>query len=566
MTVPVQNPIVDYVGNGITTVFAFPFRVLSAGDLTVTINGLVPMIPYTVSGIGDDAGAVTFSTAPALGAKIQLFRSVALKRDEDYQDNGDLLADTVNGDFDRIWMALQGQGYLIGSGDPSISRALMLGRDDVSGSGAYRANNNRIQNLGYPVSDTDAATYGSARDIAEQITTGAQGALGAFLQNGAGAVVRTFQSKMRDGFITPKDFNALGGGVDDSHPFDLAAAAAGLNGQVSVPAGSWRVETTPSTPVTWLVDAQATLSGAGTLSGRIVKLGNGGSASKGTKIGAPTAWLEALRPFTESIAELSVLSTIGQIGIIGASRTSDFGMAGSQGCIGVSGYANNNNTSALQTAYGGYFEARRQVGAGITQAVEIDIVNFGSVGVVYPGNVYAPDLTSCLWLASGGDIAGAQGASLALGIIANGAPFDKGIVIQTGAVTAYSGEAVAFGLGRQNGIVWYDSGTNKVARIRSDATAASIGLVFSNNTLNVQDMSGVNAYTMGDNGVLNIAKGTGGFYFLGTKVLGWRITGWGVATGANRAALSASTATLPQVAAAVAALINDLTTHGIIGA
>lgn len=566
MTVPVQNPIVDYVGNGITTVFGFPFRVLSAGDLTVTINGLVPMIPYTVSGIGDDEGAVTFTTAPALGAKIQLFRSVALKRDEDYQDNGDLLADTLNGDLDRIWMALQGQGYLVGSGDPAISRALILGRDDVSGSGAYRANSNRIQDLGYPVSDTDAATYGSARDIAEQITTGAQGALGAFLQNGTGAVVRTFQSKMRDAFITPKDFNALGGGVDDSHPFDLAAAAAGPNGQVSVPAGSWRVETTPSTPVTWLVDAQANLSGAGTLSGRIVKFGNAGASSKGTKIGAPTAWLEQLRPFTESIAEFAVLSTIGQIGIIGASRTSDFGMAGSQGCIGVSGYANNNNTSALQTGYGGYFEARRQVGAGITQAVEIDIVNFGSVGVVYPGNVYAPDLTSCLWLASGGDIAGAQGASLALGIIANGAPFDKGIVIQKGAVTPYFGEAVAIALGSQNGIVWYDNTTNKIARIRCDATGPSIGQIFANNRLAFQDMSTNPVLTLQDNGVLNIEKGTGGLYFVGTQVISARQVGWHGASGASRVALNAATATLPQVAAAVAALINDLTTHGLIGA
>ncbi|RQS88078.1 hypothetical protein [Burkholderia seminalis] len=388
-----------------------------------------------------------------------------------------------------------------------------------------------------------------------------------FIQSGAGATARTIQDKGRER-RSVKDFGGIGDGLaDESAAFSLAAASAGPNGEVIVPAGIWKVLVAPETKVTWLVDSNASFVGVVTLSGRIVKLGSGGSASKGTKIGAQAAWLEQLRPFTESIAEVTALSTIGQIGIIAASRTSDFGVAGSQGCIGLAGYANNDNTAQIQTGYGGYFEARRQVGAGITQAVEIDIVNFGDTGIVYPGNMYpGNNMTSGLWLASGGDIPGARGASLALGIIANGAPFDKGLVIQAGAVTAYAGEAAAIALGMQNGIIWYDGTTNKIARIRCDATAPSVGIVFSNDTVNFQKMDGTTVFTMQNNGIININSATGGYYCYGVQVVGVRQGGWGVATGGSKAAFNAATATLAQTAAAVAQLISDARTHGLIGA
>jgi hypothetical protein len=51
----------------------------------------------------------------------------------------------------------------------------------------------------------------------------------------------------------------------------------------------------------------------------------------------------------------------------------------------------------------------------------------------------------------------------------------------------------------------------------------------------------------------------------GVKVVGARVTGWGVATGGSPVAFTAGTATLAQTAAAVAQLITDLRTHGLIG-
>lgn len=291
----------------------------------------------------------------------------------------------------------------------------------------------------------------------------------------------------------------------------------------------------------------------------------GATINSGNQNGTGTQdWMESLRAYSTSISQNVTLSTIGQIAMAAGSRTSDSGLAGSMGCIAYEGVANNNNTTAIQTAYAGYFEAYRQAGAGITQTVEIDIINLGDTGIVYPGNMYpGNNMTSGLWVASGGGVTGAKGASVAVGIIANGAPFDKGIVIQAGAVTAYSGEAVAIGLGMQNALVWYDGSTNKLARIRCDATTASVGIVFSNNTLNFQDMAGNTAATIQTNGIINVKAG-GAFYNAGNQVLGARINGWGTSTGGVRGPITASS-TLPQVAAALAQFLTDMQSHGAFG-
>lgn len=60
----------------------------------------------------------------------------------------------------------------------------------------------------------------------------------------------------------------------------------------------------------------------------------------------------------------------------------------------------------------------------------------------------------------------------------------------------------------------------------------------------------------------------GGTYRVdGTQVVSNRRTGWGAPTGtATRSAFATSTVTLPQLAERVKALLDDLTTHGLIGA
>ncbi|HBT0132006.1 TPA: hypothetical protein MAZ80_002856 [Klebsiella pneumoniae] len=147
MSVPNQTPYNIYTANGLTTVFTYEFYIISASDLQVSINGDVVTSGYTVAGVGNkDGGDITFLTPPANGAVVMLERVVPTYRLTDYQDNGDLLADTVNKDFDRIWMAIQRAFIDLGF---ALTRPFLGGPFDAKG---YR-----IEKLADPVDSYDAS-------------------------------------------------------------------------------------------------------------------------------------------------------------------------------------------------------------------------------------------------------------------------------------------------------------------------------------------------------------------------------------------------------------------------
>lgn len=113
MAVTTENPVASSVANGVTTSFPHSFTVLSADDLVVQgeLAGVTTVYDfgadYTLTGVGSSSGSVEFLAAPASGTVITRYRSTQIKRETDYQTNGDLLAETVNKDFDRIWHALR---------------------------------------------------------------------------------------------------------------------------------------------------------------------------------------------------------------------------------------------------------------------------------------------------------------------------------------------------------------------------------------------------------------------------------------------------------------------------
>ncbi|EMC9754403.1 hypothetical protein WDR88_003366 [Enterobacter cloacae] len=148
MSVPNQTPYIIYNANGLTTVFSFEFYIINAGDIQVSLNSEVITSGYSVSGVGNVGGGdVTFLTPPANGTVVMLERVVPTYRLTDYQDNGDLLADTVNKDFDRLWMAIQRSFIYLGL---ALRRPLL--------GGPFNAEGYRIAGLATPVDAQDAAT------------------------------------------------------------------------------------------------------------------------------------------------------------------------------------------------------------------------------------------------------------------------------------------------------------------------------------------------------------------------------------------------------------------------
>ncbi|MGV2359760.1 UNVERIFIED_CONTAM: hypothetical protein QOZ72_28955, partial [Pseudomonas aeruginosa] len=61
-----------------------------------------------VSGLGvQSGGSITFSVAPANGVEITIYRDTEIRRDTEYQSNGDFLSPVVNADFNRPLLILQ---------------------------------------------------------------------------------------------------------------------------------------------------------------------------------------------------------------------------------------------------------------------------------------------------------------------------------------------------------------------------------------------------------------------------------------------------------------------------
>ncbi len=108
MTVPQTYAPVRFIANGVTTVFPFNFLVFNADDIQVLVNGAEATQGFTITGLENDGGgSIIFSTPPAYQSIILISRILPILRKTDYQDNGDLLAETINRDFDRRVMTDQ---------------------------------------------------------------------------------------------------------------------------------------------------------------------------------------------------------------------------------------------------------------------------------------------------------------------------------------------------------------------------------------------------------------------------------------------------------------------------
>jgi hypothetical protein len=188
MTVSSTTNKVSYSGNGITTVFAYTFKIFADGDLDVYIRSSTGTetlktltTDYTVSNAGVDGGGnVTFVTAPASGETVVIQRKLALTQGTDYVENDPFPAESHEEALDRLTFITQQMQEEI---DRSIKASVTntISSTEFAISAADRANKifafdgsgdlSVTQELGTYQGDWSASTSYNARDLVKDTST-----------------------------------------------------------------------------------------------------------------------------------------------------------------------------------------------------------------------------------------------------------------------------------------------------------------------------------------------------------------------------------------------------------
>ena len=203
-------------------------------------------------------------------------------------------------------------------------------------------------------------------------------------------------------------------------------------------------------------------------------------------------------------------------------------------------------TGVIQTAHIGAL----QVTDAEIAALAANKITAGTLvaGVVYAGNIVASQVTSgnftgcTMTLTNGGLTTNLNNAvyrgSLAAFHSVDGSGYDS--VIRAGFIT-----------------------TGNASYVQLAALFATSGY----GRMELANSSGILKVALGASGSPYVSVTDGTFMVNGIAVVGTRKTGWGAPTGtATRSSFATSTVTLEQLAQRVKALVDDLTTHGLIGA
>lgn len=104
------TPRIQYVGDGVETVFTYPFPIFTHTDIVVHVGRTLQKhaADYTVSGAGETSGgSIVCTTPPATGETVTLMRKIAVKRTSDFQESGEFRASVINDELDRIIAMVQ---------------------------------------------------------------------------------------------------------------------------------------------------------------------------------------------------------------------------------------------------------------------------------------------------------------------------------------------------------------------------------------------------------------------------------------------------------------------------
>jgi hypothetical protein len=234
-------------------------------------------------------------------------------------------------------------------------------------------------------------------------------------------------------------------------------------------------------------------------------------------------WLEELRACTVKNHQAIIMSSEGLGALITGVRASDNAVS-TEDAIAGSNWAYNDVNSALQRVYAGLDEAIT-IYAGGAIGREIDIVQGGVAATpISAATPYVNGSSIALWLASGGQKSTKPfpifPASCALGIVANGESFLKGIIFGYNALygcNGTTGSAVALEFITGHAQQWLNPAGALCAAIKTGGTVTTYAqaLNFSNNGASFQNANGtvdffrVSGLTTDLNGVHVIGGATG---------------------------------------------------------
>lgn len=553
-------------GNGTTTAFGVSFPFVAASDLQVVLRAAdgtetvqILGTNYTVSSPPYSAGGtVTFDTAPASGVTVVIYRDVPLTQPMNLQDGGPLPAGTANGAFDRLVMITQ-RLY------ERVARGINLRETDTPGSGQLDAGGNELTGLA-------AGTTGESAAIVRQIGDTTFSQFATFDPAPSGSVPRSVQSKLRD-VVSVADFGAVGDGTTNSSTAFQKAATAG--GVFSVPSGNYNfgaVITAGASDVFW--DEGHVLNHDGT-----APLGLPGVQEMWLSGHGKFLYDAQVKPNTVSTLRVdrnadytggtpSFLGSAVRINLAVAAGVEDFQ-------FGISSILDNSATGGQNGA--GFFQGNK-LGTGPTWAINAEATD-------HSGN--ADPLTGLVAVEL--DIEG-NGTDLhnnrwGLGVFLRRPPNDPAL---TSGAAAEAGYGISVDSSTDAGAIFYNAyharGLFRTGLSFSDATIQGNAILLADSqkiafrgdgsrALYYEPLTSSLRYAVEpagtvlleffDSGDLNIS---GSYQVLETQVLTSRRTGWTAATGtATRATFATGSVTLPVLAQAVKALIDDLMSHGLIG-
>lgn len=224
-------PRIQYVADGASTAFTFPFAIFAAADLQVFLDGARQAGGFTVSGAGSSAGgSCIFATAPAAGTMVTLRRLLPIRRTSDFQENGLLRARVLNDELDYQTAAIQQLA-------DDAGRALQFDAADAVTSTTLPPRAARIGRLLGFGADGAPALFDAASGIgsAENVT----------FNPAAAAAAGTVAAKLGE-TLSVRDFGAAGDGTTDDTLAIQAAfdAADARRASVLIPDGIYRTSAT----------------------------------------------------------------------------------------------------------------------------------------------------------------------------------------------------------------------------------------------------------------------------------------------------------------------------------